>query len=151
MRNLYISSVQPLSCVWFFATPWTAACKASLSITNSRSLLKLMSVKSVMPSNHLILCHPHLLPPSIFPIIRIFSMNQFFTSGCQSTGLSASALVLPMNIQDWFPLGVTGLILLSKELSRVFSSTMIQKRQFCSAQPTLWSNPYICTWLLEKP
>ena len=68
-----ISSVQSLSCVQLFATPWTAACQASLSITNSRSLLKLMSIESVMPSNHLILCHPLLLPPSIFPSIRVFS------------------------------------------------------------------------------
>ena len=68
-----ISSVQSLTRVWLFATPWTAACQASLSITNSRSLLKLMSIESVMPSNHLILCHPLLLPPSIFPSIRGFS------------------------------------------------------------------------------
>ena len=67
------SSVQPLSRVWLFATPWTAARQASLSITNSRSLLKLMSIESVMPSNHLILCHPFLLLPSIFPSIRVFS------------------------------------------------------------------------------
>ena len=67
------SSVQLLSHVWFFATPWTAACQASLSITNSQSLLKLKSIKSVMPSNHLILCHPFLFLPSIFPSIRVFS------------------------------------------------------------------------------
>ena len=71
--NLHFSSVQSLSHVWLFATPWTAAHQASLSITNSRSLPKLMSIKSVMPSNHLILCHPLLLPPSIFPSIRLFS------------------------------------------------------------------------------
>ena len=69
---LYCQSVQSLSCVWLFATPWTAALQASLSITNSWSLLKLMSIESVMPSNHLILCHPLLLPPSIFPSIRVF-------------------------------------------------------------------------------
>ena len=68
-----ISSVQLLSCVWLFETPWTAARQASLSITNSQSLLKLMSTESVMLSNHLILCHPLLLPPSIFPSIRVFS------------------------------------------------------------------------------
>ena len=67
------SSVQLLSCVWLFATPWTAACQVSLSITNSRSLLKLLSIESVMPSNHLILCHPLFLPPSIFPSIRVIS------------------------------------------------------------------------------
>ena len=69
----YFSSVQSLSCVPLFATPWTAACQASLSITNSRSLLKLMSIESVMPSNYLILCHPFFLLPSIFPSIRVFS------------------------------------------------------------------------------
>ena len=94
---------------------------------NSRSLLKLMSIESVMPSNHLILCHPLLLPPSIFPIIRIFSMNQFFASGGQSVGVSALASVLPMNIQGWFPLGWTGWISLhSKGLSRVFSNTQFK-------------------------
>ena len=73
MLPTVISSVQSLSCVQLFATPWTAACQASLSITNSRSLLKLVSIASVMPSNHLTLCHHLLLPPSIFPSIRIFS------------------------------------------------------------------------------
>ena len=73
MVSFIFSSVQSLSYVWLSATPWTAALQASLSITNSRSLLKLMSIESVMPSNHLILCHPLLLPPSIFPIIRVFS------------------------------------------------------------------------------
>ena len=68
-----VSSVQLLSCVWLFVTPWTAARQASLSITNSRNLLKLMSIKLVMPSNHLIFCHPLLLPSSIFPSIRVFS------------------------------------------------------------------------------
>ena len=79
-------------------TPWTAAHQASLSITNSWSLLKLMSTRSVMPSNHLILCHPLLLPPAIFPSIRVFSMmqGQFLASGGQSIGVSASASVLPM-------------------------------------------------------
>src|SRR5574341_183017 len=75
---------------------WTAACQASLSITNSWSLLKLMLIESVMPSNHLILCHPLLLP-SIFPSIRVFSMSQLSASGGQSIGVSASASVLPMN------------------------------------------------------
>ena len=73
MLPTVISSVQSLSCVQLFATPWTAACQASLSITNSRSLLKLVSIASVMPSNHLTLCHHLLLPPSIFPSIRVFS------------------------------------------------------------------------------
>ena len=85
------------------ATPWTAAHEASLSITNSRSLLKLVSIESVMPSNCLIFCHPLLLLPSIFPNIRVFQMSQFFASGSQRIGASASASVLPMNIQDLFP------------------------------------------------
>ena len=100
-------SVQLLSRVQLFATPWTAARQASLSITKSRSLFKLMSIESVMPSNHLILCCPLLLLPSIFPSIRVFS-NELFTSGGRSIGVSASAPVLPMNIQDGVPLGWTG-------------------------------------------
>jgi len=120
------SSVQLLSRVWLFATPWTAACQASLSITNSWSLLKLMSIESVMPSNHLILCCPLLLPPSIFPSSGSFPMSQFFLSDGQSIGVPASASVLPMNIQDWSPLGWTGLISLqSKGLLRVFSNTTL--------------------------
>ena len=127
-------SVQSLSHVWVFATPWTAAHQASLSITNSWSLLKLMSIESVMPSNHLILCHSLLLPPSIFPSIRVFSNE----SGGQSIGISASASVLPMNIQDSFPLGWTGWISLQSEgLSRVFSSITVQSNQFFGTQPSL--------------
>ena len=87
------SSVQSLSHIQLFATPWTAACLASLSITNSWSSRKLMSIESVMPSNHLILYHPLLLLPSVFPSIRVFSMSQFFASGGQSTGASPSASV----------------------------------------------------------
>ena len=96
--------------------------QAFLSIIKSWSLLKLMSIESVMPSSHLILWRPLFLLPPIPPSIRAFSMSQFFTSGGQSIGVSASASVLPMNIQNWFPLGLTGWIsLLSKGLSRVFS------------------------------
>ena len=129
------SSAQLFSHVRLFATPCTAAHQASLSITNSWSIFKLISIALVMPSNHLILCCPLLLPPSIFPSIRVFSMSQFFTSGGQSIGVSASASVLPMNIQDWFPLGWTGWISLqSKGLSRVFSNTAVQKHQFFGTQ-----------------
>ena len=124
--NQRISSVQSLSHIQLFATPWTAARQASLSITNSWSWLKLMSIEWVMPSNHLILYCPHFLLPSIFPSITVFARSQLFTSGGQSTGVSTSALVLPMNIQDWFPLGLTGFISLqSKGLSRVFSNTTV--------------------------
>ena len=129
-----ISSVQSLSCIRLFVTPWTEACQATLSITNSQSLLKFMSTQSVMPSNHLILCHPLLLLPSIFPSIRVFS-NEFFTSGGQSIGTSPSAPVLPMNIQDWFPLGLTSLQF--KGLSKVFSNTTVQKHQFFCIQLSL--------------
>ena len=86
-----------------------------------------------------------------FPESQSFPMSQFFTSGGQSIRVSASASVLPMNIQGWFPLGLTGLIsLLSKGLSKVLSSTTIRKHQFFSAQPSVWSNSHIRTWLLEK-
>ena len=132
-----ISSVQSLSHVQLFAIPWTTACQASLSITNSQSLPKLMSIELVMPSNHLILCCP-LLSPSIFPSIRVFSMSQLFASGDQSIRISAAASDLPMNIQDWFPLGWTGWIpLQSKGLSRVFSNTTVQKHQFFCTQFSL--------------
>ena len=89
-------SVQSFSHVWLFATPWTAVRQSSQSITSSWSLLKLMSIESVVPSNHLILCCPRLLLPSIFPASGSFQMSHFFTSGGQSIGVSASASVLPM-------------------------------------------------------
>ena len=98
--DLQFSSIQSLSHVRLFATPWTAAHQASLSITNSQSLPKLMSIESVMPSNHLILCPPLLLQPSIFPTIRVFSNESALTIRWPSTGVSASTSVLPMNTQD---------------------------------------------------
>ena len=109
------SSVQLLSHVQLFVTSWTEAGQASLSITNSQSLLKLMSIVSAMPSNHLILCCPHLLLPSIFPGIRVFLLSWLLASGGQSIGASASTSVLPMNIHNWFPLGLTGLISLQSK------------------------------------
>ena len=122
---------------------------ASRFFTISQSVLKLMSIDSVMPSNNLIICSPLILLPSIFPSIRVFSNESAFSI---STEGSASAPVLPMNIQDWFPLGLIGLIsLLSKELSRVFSNTIVQKHQFFSAQPSSQSNSHIHTWPQEKP
>ena len=134
------------------ATPWTAACQASLSITNSQSPSKPMSIESVLPSNHLILCRPLHLLPSIFPSIRVFTVSQLFTSGGHSIGVSASTSVLPMNTQDWSPLEWTGWISLqSKGLSRVFSNTTLQKHQFFGTQPSSQSNSHIHTWLLEKP
>ena len=146
MISLVAGILLLLSHVCLLVTPWTAARKASLSFIISWSLLKLMSTELVMPSNHLILCHPLLFLPSIFT-----SMSWLFTSGSQSTGVSASASVLSVNIQDWFPLGWTAWISLqSKGLSRVFSDTTFQKHQFFSAQPSLWSNFHIRMWLLEK-
>ena len=132
------SSVQSLSLAQLFVIPWTAACQASLSITNSQILLKFMSIESVMPSNHLILCCPLLLPHQSFSASGSFQMSQFFTSGGQSIGVSASTSVLPMNTQDWFPLGLTGwMSLQSKGLSRVFSNTTVQKHQFFGTQLSL--------------
>ena len=138
--------VHSLSCVQHFVTQWTAACQVSLSFTISQSLLKLMSIESVMTSNQLILCCLLLLLPSIFPNFKVFPVS----SGGQSIGASAS--IRPMNIRDWFPLRSTVLIsLLSKGLSRVFSSTTVWRCQFFSTQPSLWSNSHIHPWLLEKP
>ena len=146
------SSVQSLSCVQLFATPWIAAWQASLSFTNSQSLLKLMLIDLVIPSNNLILCHPFSSHLQSFPAPGSFPISQFFASGGQSIGVSASASVLPMNIQDWFPLGWTGWISLQfKGLSRVFSNTTVQKHQFFGTQLSLWSSSHIHTWLLEKP
>ena len=152
LPHLTFSSVQSLFRVWLFATPWTAACQASVSITNFRSLHKPMSIESV--------CHPTILSSVIpfssylqsCPASGSFPMSQFIPSGVQSIGASASASVLPMNIQVWFPLGWTGWISLhSKGLSRVFSNTTVQKHHFFSAQLSSQSNSRIHTWSLEKP
>ena len=152
MEVAQFRSVQLLSCVRLFATPWTAACQASLYITNSRSLLKLMSIELVMPSSHLILCVAFSSCPQSLPASGSFPRSQFFASGGQSIGVSASASVLPMNIQDWSPLGLTGWISLqSKGLTRVFSNTTVQRHQFFGTQFSLQSNFHIHTWLLEKP
>ena len=137
MDNIKFSSVYSFSSVWLFATAWTAAHETSLSITNSQSLLKLMSIELVMPSNHLICDCPLLLMPSIFPRIRVIPMSQFFALGGQSIGFSASASVLPKNIQDWFPLELTDWISLqSKGLTRVFDIT-VHKHQFFGTQLSL--------------
>ena len=147
------SSVQLLSHVRLLATPWISASQASLSITNYRSLLKLTSIKfwwwypaissSVVPFSS---C------PQSLPASGSFPMSQLFASGTQSIGVSASASVLPMNIQDLSPLGWTGWISLqSKGLSRVFSNTTVQKHQFFGAELPSQSNSHIQTWPLEKP
>ena len=117
-----------------------------------QSLLKLMSIESVMSSTHLILCCPLSSRLQSFPASGSFSMSQLFASGGQSIGVSALTSVLPMDIWGWFPLGWTGWISLqSKGLSRVFSNTTVQKHQFFDAQISLKSNSHIHTWLLEKP
>ena len=142
LHNNTFSSVQLLSRFWLFATPWTAARQASLSTTlsttNSRSSCKLMSIESVMPSNPLILCRPLSSCLQSFPASGSFQMSQLFAPGGQSIGVSASTSVLPMNTQDWSPLGRTDWISLqSKGLARVFSNTTLQKHQFFSTQLSL--------------
>ena len=147
-------AVQLPSYVWLFATPWTAAHQASLPFTTTWSLLKFMSIESVMISNHLILCHSLSSHLQSFSASGSFPMRQFFTLGGQSIGASASASasVLPMNTQDWSPLGWTGLISLQpKGLSRASPNTTVQKHQFFSAKLSLWYNSHIHTWLLEQP
>ena len=137
------SSVQSLSLVQLFATPWTAECQASLTITNSWSLLKLMSIESVMSSNHLILCHPLLLLPSIFLRIRVFS-NESVLHIRWPNYWSFSFSISPSN-------EYSGLIsfrmdsLQSKGLSRVFSNTTVQKHQFFGTQLSLWFSSHTHT------
>ena len=156
MESYCLSSVQLLSRVRLFATPWTAARQASLSITNSQSLLKLMTFESVMPSNHFILCHPLFLPSSIFPSIRIFSNESVFHirlpkywgfSFSISPSNEYSGLISFRTDFSW-----TGWISLqSKGLSRVFSNTTVQRHQFSNVQLSLQSKSHIHTWLLKKP
>ena len=135
------SSVQSLSRVRLFATPWIAACQASLSITNSWSSRRLMSIESVMPSSHLTLCRPLLLLPPIPPSIRVFSNESTLRMRWPKYWSFSLASVLPVNTQDWSPLGWTGWISLqSKELSGVFSNTTVQNHQFFSVQLSSQSN-----------
>ena len=145
------SSVQSLSRVRLFVTPWIAARQDSLSITSSRSLPKSMSIKS-MPSSHLILCHPLFLLPPILHSIRVFSNESNHHMRRPVTGVSALAAFLSKKSQGWSPSEWTGWISLqSKGLSRVFSNTTVQKHQFFGAQPSSKSNSHIHTWWQEKP
>ena len=140
------SSVQSLCCVQLFETPWTAALQASLSITNSQSLLKLMSIELVMPSNHLMLCHSLLLPPTIFLSIRVFSNESglcirwpkywCFSFNIRPSNEYSGLISFRM---DWW------ISLQAKGLSRVFSNTTIQKHQFFSTHLSLQSNSHIHT------
>ena len=133
-----LGSVQSLSRVRLFETPWTAARQASLSITNSQSLFKLMSIASVMPSNHLIFSRPLLLPPSIFPSIRVFSNELVFHIRWPKYWSFTFSISPSNEYSDWSPLGWTGWIFLqSKGLSRVFSNTTVQKYPFFGAQLSL--------------
>ena len=148
LHNRYnFQIVQLLSRVRLFATPWITARQASLSITNSWK--KPMSIESVMPSNHLILCHPLLLPLQSFPASGSFSMSQLFAWGGQRIGVPASASVLPVNIQGWSPLRLTSL--LSKRLSGVCSSTTVRRHQFFGALLSLQSSSHKCTWPRGRP
>ena len=139
--------VQSLSHVWLFETLWTAARQASLSFTISQSLLKLMSIKSVMPSNHLIFWHPLLLLPSIFPSIRVSSSESVLCIRWPKYWNFSFSISPSNEYSGLISLRLAGLISLqSKGLSGVFSSNTVQKHQFLSAQPSLWSNSHIRTW-----
>ena len=155
---VFFSSIQLLSRIQLFVTPWITGCQGSLCITNSQSSLKIMSIESVMPSNHLILCCP-LLPPSVFPSIMVFSSESVLLISWPKYW-SFSFSISPSNENsglisfrlDWFHLGWTDWISLqSKELSRVFSNTTVQKHHFFGAQLSSYSNSHIHTWPLEKP
>ena len=147
---IFSSSVQLLSRVRLFATSWIAARQASLSITNSQSLLKLMSIELVMPSSHLILSSPSPPAPNPSQHQSLFQWVNYW--GGQNIGVSASASFPPKKTQGWSPSEWTGWISLqSKGLSRVFSNTTVQKHPFFGAQLSSQSNSHIHTWLLEKP
>ena len=135
----------PQSCLTL-CDPWTAACQTSLSFTISPSLLKPMSIELVRPFNHFILCCPLLLLPSIFPSVRVFSNESVLRIRWPKYWSFSFSINPSKEYSDWFPLGLTGLISLqSKGLSRVFSSTTVQKHHFFEAQPSLWSNSHIHT------
>ena len=129
-------------------TWWTAVHQASLSITNSRSLLKLMSIESVMPSNHLILCCSLLLLPSIFPSIRVFSNESVLCIRWPKYWSFSFSISLSNEYSGLISFRIS---LQSKGLSRVFCNTTVQKHQFFCAQLSLWSNSHIHIWLMEKP
>ena len=150
--SVQFSSVQSLSHVQLFAMPWIAACQASLSITNSWSSLRLMSIESVMPSSHLIFCHPLLLLPPIPPSITVFSNESTLCMRWPKYWSFSFSIIPSKEIQGWSPSEWTGWISLqSKGLSRVFSNTTVQKHQFFGPQLSSQSNSHIHTWPLEKP
>ena len=148
----YVIVVQSPSHVQLFATTMTTACQDALSFTMSRSLPKFMFITSVMPSSHLILSWPLHFLPSIFSSIRDFSNESSICSYQMTKNTKASASVLPVNIQGWSSLRLTGLIsLLSKRLSGVFSSTTVGRHQFFGILPSLWSSSQNGTWPLWRP
>ena len=150
--SVQFSSVQSLSCVWLFATPWIAALQASLSITISCSSLRLTSIESVMPSGHLILCRSLLLLPPIPPSTRVFSNESALRMRWPKYWSFSFSIISPKKSQGWSPSEWTGWISLqSKALSRVFSNTTVQKHQFFGAQASSQSNFHIHTWPQEKP
>ena len=154
MLKAYIQfrSIQSLIRVRLFGTPWTAAHQASLSITSSWSSLTLMSIEVVISSNHLILWCPLLLPPSVFPTIRVFSDEsvlhirwpKYWSFSFSISPSSEYSGLISFRMTDWISLQ-------SKGFSRVFSNTTVQKHQFFGAQPSSQSNSHIHTWPLEKP
>ena len=147
----WLSSVESFSRVHLFATPRIAARQASLSITSSRSSLKLMSIKSAMPSSHLILCRPLLLLPPIHPSIRVFSNESTLHMRWPKYWSFSFSIIPSKEIPGWSPSEGTGWISLqSKRLSRVFSNTTVQKYQFIDAQLSSQSNSHIHTWPQEK-
>ena len=146
------SSVQYFSRVWLFVTPWTAARQASLSITSSWSSPKLMSIKSVIPCSHLILCHPLLFLPSIPPSIRVFSNESTLRMRWPNYWSFSFSIIPSKEIPGPISFKWTGWISLqSKGLSGVFSNNTVQKHQFFGAPLSSQSNSHIHTWLLEKP
>ena len=149
-NHLHFSSVQSLSRVQHFVTPWIAAHQASLSITNSQSSRRLTSIKSVMPSSHLILCHPLLLLPLIPPSIWVFSSESTLHIRWPKYWSFSFSIIPSKKSQGWSPSEWTSWISLqSRGLSRVFSNTTLQKHQFFGAQPSSQSNSHIHTWPQE--
>ena len=148
--TVVVSVVQSLSCVWPFVTPWTAAHQGPLSFIVFQSLLKFMSIDSVMLSTISLSVAPFSFCLQSFPA-SVFSNEAALCIRWPKYCIFSSSVSPSNNIQGWFPLGLAGLISLqSKGLSRVFSNTTIWKHQFFSTQPSLWSNSHIFTWTLEK-
>ena len=149
-ESLNLCLAQLLTCGRLCLIPWTArlACPSLSPRVCSNSCPLIWWCHPTISSS----VTPFSFCLQSFPALGSFPVSRLFTSGGQRTEASASASVLPLNIQAWFPLGLTGLISLpSKGFSRVFSSTTVQKHQFFGAWPSLWSNSHVCTWLLEKP